>query len=367
MTRSATFFALGLLLALCLAGCFEEPVRESLVLRFAPDGTASVELSTSFSDHEREGNPVLASRLDEARRRLLLGEDDWSPRFERLRAETYDTAFHREGGDLAEAAQLASVDLAKDSDALGRFFSDTLVEVAYRAEDGWSELSFQPLAPGRLGRRDRDRLDRAMESWTAVLAGYFRASSKLWAYLDRHPDRARPVFAQLLRDVVEDEVPPREELLTLQEDPLVQAVEDARDEATEILEVAEREAFTIDELSRLAFDPFPARLRVTLPGPVVDVEGFAKASDGSLTVPGVSLWEALTSLEGVWLAPDPLLITVDRLRARGSGENEQASLDAALTVARHVADPPPTAAEIRVGIESRLAPEPLYRVVWKTG
>ena len=353
-------------LALCLAGCFEEPVREDLELHLAADGKADVKLTTTLSDHEREDNPVLAARLDEVRRRLLLGEDEWTPRFEGLRPETYDTAFHREEGLLAAAVQEATVDLAKDPDALDRFFSDTLVEAAYRAEDGWSELSFQPLAPGRLGRRDRARLDRAIDSWTGVLATYFRAATKLWAYLDRHPDRARPVFGQLLRNVVEDEAPPHEENLTSEEKPLVQAVEDARDRATDVLEVEAREAYTVDELSRLAYDPFPARLSVSLPGPVVESEGFAKASDGTLVVPGVDLWDALASLEGTWLAPDPLLITVRQLGSKGGDSTESLSLDSVLAVPRRAADPPPTADEIRARIVSRLAPEPLYRVVWKT-
>ncbi len=365
MTRSATLAVLAL--ALLLAGCFEEPVRQDLELRLAADGKAQVELTTTLSDHEREGNPVLASRLDETRRRLLLGEDEWSPRFERLRPETYDTSFHREDGLLAEAEQKAAVDLADDPDALGRFFSDTLVEVAYRPEDGWSELSFQPLAAGRLGRRDRDRLDRAIDSWTEALATYFRAAAKLWAYLDRRPDRAEAVFSELFRDALPDEIPPRSELLTTEEDPLVQAVEDARDEATGILEIEEREAFTINELSRLAFDPFPAHLSLSLPGPVIEAEGFVKASDGTLVVPGVDLWDALASLEGVWLAPDPLLILVRQIGSVGGEAAEDFSLAGVLAVERRAADPPPTAGEIRSRIVSRLEPRPYYRVVWKTG
>lgn len=370
MPRSPTRLAAagGLCLALALAGCFEEPVRQVLELRLASDGKADVKLTTTLSDHEREQNSVLAARLDEARRRLLLGEDEWSPRFERLQSKSYDTSFHREDGLLAEAEQEATVDLAEDPDALDRFFSDTLVQVAYRAEEGWSELSFQPLAPGRLGRRDRDRLDRAMDAWTETLAAYFRTASKLWSYLDRRPDRARAVFGQLLRNIVEDEAPPSEENLTDEEKPLVLAVEDARDKATGILEIEEREAFTINELSRLAFDPFPARLTVSLPGEVIESEGFVTpAGESILVVPAVSLWDALTSLEGVWLAPDPLLITVRQLGSAGGGENEGVSLNDVLAVERRVADPPPTADEIRARIVSGLEPRPLYRVVWKTG
>ncbi len=366
MPRSSIRLAVGLGLAVCLAGCFEEPVRENLELQLKADGKAEIQLTTTLSDHEREENPVLAARLAEVRRRLLLGEDEWTPRFEILRPKTYDTTFHREDAFLVAAEQEATVDLSEDPDALDRFFSDTLIEAAYRAEDGWSELSFQPLAPGRLGRRDRARLDRAMDSWTEVLATYFHAAEKLWAYLDHYPDRARPVFGQLLRNVVEDEAPPHEENLTSEEEPLVKAVEDARDKATDILEVEAREAYTINELSHLAYDPFPARLSVSLPGPVVEAEGFVKASDGTLVVPGVDLWDALTSLEGTWLAPDPLLITVRQLGSADGESAEGLSLDAVLAAPRRAADPPPTANEIRSRLDSRLEAAPLYRVVWKT-
>jgi hypothetical protein len=207
------------------------------------------------------------------------------------------------------------VSLVDDPEALGRFFSDTLVGAFYSADaagDGTAELSLFPLAPGRASRRERQRLERAIDPWTEVLARYFRAAGRLYDYLEEHPDRAEIAFSVLLEEVLPEEDGGRRELLHRHEEPLVEAVEQAMSDAWEVLLVSSQEAYSINEVSRLVYDPFPARLRVEVPGEVVAIEGFAATPESGLVVPSVSLWQALTDLQGVWLEPDPLLLYVDR-------------------------------------------------------
>ena len=358
-------------LALALAGCFEEPVREELELRLAGDGKAEVALTTSILVPEEEiDNLSLRRRLDEERRRLLLGEDDWARRFERLEALSQETTFERDHGVLASARQSALVDLDDDPEALGRFFSDTLVNAFYAAhpagpgDAGTAELSLYPLSPGRAGRRERQRLERAIDPWTEALAGYLGAAGRLYGYLDEHPDRAEVAFSVLLEEVLPEEDGGRRELLYPDEEPLVEAVEEAMSDAWEVLLVSSQEAYSINEVSRLVHDPFPARVRVDVAGAVVEVEGFEDDPEGGLRVPSVSLWDALAALEGRWLEPDVLLLYVDR--SGGPTGEPGPSFELADIVARdRFHAPPPSAEEVRAEIESRLAPAPVYRVVYR--
>jgi hypothetical protein len=368
MFRPSPGLVFVIALAFLLAACFEEPVREELELRLAADGTAEVALTTTILVPDEEiDNLALRNRLESERRRLLLGEDDWVRRFERLDALSQETTFERDHGVLASARQSARVSLASDPEALGRFFSDTLVGAFYSggaAGDGTAELALFPLAPGRAGRRERQRLERAIDPWTEVLARYFRAAGRLYDYLEEHPDRAEVAFSVLLEEVLPEEDGGRRELLHRHEEPLVEAVDQAMTDAWEVLLVSSQEAYSINEVSRLVYDPFPARLRVEVPGEVVAIEGFAATPESGLVVPTVSLWQALTDLQGLWLEPDPLLLYVDR--SGGTTGAPGPGFDLAGIVARERSHAPaPRAAEIRAALETRLLPAPVYRVVFR--
>jgi len=67
--------------------------------------------------------------------------------------------------------------------------------------------------------------------------------------------------------------------------------------------VPEGESFSMNELTRLVFDPFPARLTVSVDGRVLQSDGWI-AESGFFERPAVDAWNALVSLEGRWLSPD---------------------------------------------------------------
>lgn len=358
-------------LVLLLGACFEEPVHEGLEIRFDPEGSAArLELTVSLlTPDEDDDNFALRSRLEGERQRLLRGEDDWAGRFERLDAASHDVTFAREHGVLAGVEQTAQVDLSADPEALQRFFSDTLVSAFYRAEDGRAELSLQPLAAGRATRRQRQLLDRALGTWTRALAQHFAATDELYGYLDEHPDRAADCFSVLLEDVLPEEDGGRRSLLTEDEAERVEAVEETIAAGFEVLTIGAQEAYSINEISRLAFDPFPASLHVVPGGPVVEAEGFVPDGEGGLGVRSVTLWNALAGLEGRWVSPDPLLLYVRQSGGPegggGGGDGGLFDLDEVVAMERFHA-PAPDADEVRLALEGRLVPEPLYRVVWKT-
>jgi hypothetical protein len=132
----------------------------------------------------------------------------------------------------------------------------------------------------------------------------------------------------------------------------------------EVLAVPEGADHSPDEVSHLVYDPFPARLSLKLPAAPLSMEGLLTAEDGALTVPSPGLWEALRSLEGRWLAPDPVLFYVESAQ-----REEVGSFDLAAFLAKPRRSAPahllPSAQEVRTEVVSRLKPAPLYRVAWR--
>lgn len=122
---------------------------------------------------------------------------------------------------------------------------------------------------------------------------------------------------------------------------------------------------SIDELSHLVYDPFPAPLSIQLPGEPLEVEGFepSGSEDRVWTVDNPGLWAALQSLEGRWVSPDPVMIYVEHKGPNAKGLDLSALLD----TPRRVNRPVPNSLEVRRAIEERLKPAAsIYRVVFRT-
>jgi hypothetical protein len=218
-----------------------------------------------------------------------------------------------------------------------------------------AELAITPGPSTRATRRQREETEKTLDAWTGSLAEYLRAVQDLYAYLDEHPDRARPCFAALFEKEAGK--------LSAEEERRLGRLNDAMGQVLEVLAIPPDGAWSPDEVSRLVYDPFPARLSLKLPGEPLEVEGFRKSAEGGLTVRGLGLWEALRSLQGKWISPDPVLVYVEGSRR----EKQEVDLDAFLQKPRQAAPAHllPSAREIRTEIEGRLRPEPLYRVVWR--
>ncbi|HEX6203224.1 MAG TPA: hypothetical protein VF100_09495, partial [Thermoanaerobaculia bacterium] len=135
---------------------------------------------------------------------------------------------------------------------------------------------------------------------------------------------------------------------------------------TAVLAVPKDDAFTLDELARLVYDPFPARLRVTVPGAVGRLEGFVRDGDGGFVVPGLGLWDAYAALEGRWLAPDPALLWAEISRSQdGGGPPGDGDAEDEEERPRRLA-PPPSELEVRRSIEAGLRPAPVYSIAWSS-
>ena len=345
-----------LFLALAFVSCFEPPVREDLRLRFLPNG-AFVATSTVEITDPQDSNPALARRLAATRQAALDGTDAWGSRFASLQPGAERFSWEKRLGEVHKATHSAVV---TEPESLAGFFSDTSLAVSYtvRPEDGTAELTIASGPSARATRAQRKEMERTLGTWSGDVKEYLAATRKLYDYLDEQPDRAEACFSALFEDLLPEGRPEDETGLSPEEQRLVEHLSEAMEKVLEVLLIPAGTDHSPDEISRLVYDPFPARLTVSLPGPPLEVEGFERQEGGELTVPGFGLWDALQSLEGRWVSPDPVLVYV-----KNRGQEDSFDLDTFLGQPRR-AEPAPTAQEVRQAIETQLSPEPFYRLTW---
>jgi hypothetical protein len=142
---------------------------------------------------------------------------------------------------------------------------------------------------------------------------------------------------------------------------LVDAATDAMGEVIRVLGVEGNEAYTLDEKSRLVFDPFPAAVSVEVNGVVEESEGFDREGEAGLSIRPIGLWSALESIESRWTAPDLAVAYVEATRR--APENPFDVGDFAGRPRKTA--PAPRSAEVREAIVAALKPRPLYRAVWR--
>ncbi|HEY4562473.1 MAG TPA: hypothetical protein VIJ36_05810 [Thermoanaerobaculia bacterium] len=356
------FLGLTALSCLSLTSCFETPVREELRLRFLPNGAVVATSTVRITDPEG-GNPALARRLDETRRTLQEGSDPWGARFAAASPGAERFSWEKRLGTLSSASRSA---LIAEPEGLEAFFRDTSLAVSYTLDPGrgTAELSIVPGLSNRATRRQREEMEKTLDAWTGDVAEYLRATQDLYAYLDEKPDRARPCFGALFQERLSEKDAKSLSPLNPDEKRKLDRLDAALRKVVDVLAVPEGAAYSPDEISHLIYDPFPARLSLKLPAAPQAMEGFLTAEDGSLSVQSPGLWEALRSLEGRWLAPDPVLFYVESAQREGEGSLD---LDAFLAKPRRAtpAHLLPAAQEVRAEVVSRLKPAPLYRAAWK--
>ncbi len=343
------------ILLLSLSSCFDPPVREDLKLRFLLNGAVVATSTVQIADPS-ESNPALARRLAETRREILDGTDAWSARFASGDPAAERFSWEKQLGTLRSATRSAAFAEPKGLEA---FFRDTSVSVTYTIdpERGVAELAIVPGVSTRATRRQWEETERTIETWTAAIAEYLEAGETLYAYLDGHPDRARACLGAVFAERLSEEEAKGLETLTPEEEEHLEHLDEAMGKVLAVLTVPSGGAYSPDEVSHLVYDPFPARLTVKLPGKPLEVEGFLPDKDGTFAVPSPGLWEALRSLGGRWISPDPALSYVEKEFDLGAflGKPRQAAPKHRL----------PSVQEVRSAIEARLRPAPLYRAAWK--
>jgi hypothetical protein len=340
-----------LALIAALTACLEPPVSESLEIRMRPGGSSIVTIAIAVrKPSDFEGSPKVLQRLDAETRALEEGTDPWSSRLRAASPSEERDVADRAEGRLYRVTRHARLDTTAD---LRAFLRDTGVGVAYEEGPDWAELTILPGRSGRPTTSQRERVKETLGTWSATLAAYFAATADLYAYLDRNPDRARACLAVLLTEL------PEGETLSDEEARLTKAVDETMSECGEVLVVPSDEAYTIDELSRMVYDPFPAPIRVRVPGAIVEREGYPGDLAAPLVIPTVSLWSSYERLDGRWATPDIALAVWRHDRAAKEGAFD---LEGFLALPRRASRP--RASEVRDAIEAELRPAPVYRVRW---
>jgi hypothetical protein len=146
-----------------------------------------------------------------------------------------------------------------------------------------------------------------------------------------------------------------------EEEHLVVNLKESLDLVVEVLMVPDDESFSLNELARLVYDPFPARLTVAVHGLVLETDGW-QITDGIYERPAVDAWNALRSLEGRWIEPD--LVTALAAPASEDGQPDPDPVDFAARP--RYFSMPPTSGEVESAVLNHLIPEEVLRLRWRT-
>lgn len=347
---------LALLLAAGLVSCFEPPVRESVELRFDAKGGVEVVARTRLESESSYGrNPKAAQRIAEAREAARCGDDPFTRQLELLSPSSLRRSLSYRNGALREVTRSA---FYEDAKAVERLFEGAPLSVGLQRSGNELTLEILPGKGGRASAAERREVAAALDRFAEAAARYVAALADLWAYLDEHPDRERFVVAGLL----DLELPGEQESAPLpeKEEALATAVVDAMGGVHDFLLLSEGRGESLDEMSRKAYDPFPAPLSIEVAGTVLEATGLVREGTVRLQVPPVSLWGALAGLSERWVRPDPLAEWVRRDERPEAGPSD---LDAFLASGRRVVARP-SAAQVRDALGAALTPAPVYRLRW---
>lgn len=289
------FAALGMLIF--AVACARPPVTDDLRIEFSnTDDVVVVTADTTFE--MKPFNDVMKHRVDVARAAAIASTDPWAARFSALRPSADSTFMRRDRGVLERVTRSVTI----PPDDLQLVFADANITVKTMRGDGWREVSFYPGSSTRASREQLRDFNAELNEWSNAVARYFRAVHELYAYLGRQPHRAKWVFAAILIERGADGAEP---LVLEEEQPLVDAVQNAMAEIGDRMDANEGRAATFGEQADLIFNPFPARITVRVPGTVLASDGFSK-KEKDLVIEPIDLFQMLQSLEGKWISPDPL-------------------------------------------------------------
>ncbi len=417
----------GLLLTVTLAACTDDPISETLTLEFFPEsadasnsgggepatpadtaGYVRIEAQVDIRRHRIPKDDALVARRVNDRTQALMNEHDpWHIRFDRIFEPLADGAeWQRAERELTSYRRWA---LAADPNGtLQDFFVDTPMQPVFEVRDNERRLPDQSRPPPQTvtlaflfagGTRatagESTTVNRGFRNFAADAARYQRRVAVLWKYMDENPGRRFETLRGLFAAADGDELPesqlvakPRqltppaaptpvrrgsESLSRLRdlEVELIERVVDAGEPLVEIFDIQEGDAFTLQELSRRVFDPFPGIVTVEPDGAVAEAVGFVEGGDG-YGVPSLDLWNAYRALDGLFVSPDPLVFLLETQNDDfGCREDDDVCRSNGRVSAFLQRGPltanPGSSARIRRTLEAQLQPLDEYRLVWIRG
>ncbi|MGZ8710716.1 MAG: hypothetical protein ACXW28_10880 [Thermoanaerobaculia bacterium] len=338
-------FFLGLLLTTACG--IRPPIRHALSIEPAEGGAhATLTLVTELETDGSESAAVKA-RVNQARADIVDGRDAWTQRFAGIQAERERITLDRVRGVLERAERSATIETSQ----LQRFFADTGITLSISRRDGWSELDLYPPASTRATRQQRERVLRALSTWSRDAVAYFRAVDGMYAYINVHPHRADAMFAALFDN---------DAVVTEEEEAFAAGVSKAMEKIIQHMDAAEGDTFTLDEEFDLVFNPLPAEISVRTPTPIDHIEGFEQQDERSAVIRRRGIFDAIRALEGRWISPDPLAILL-----RSEYDKKDPPPPAELAAVPRRSDPSVTSEEVSAEFGRYFAPQQTYRLRWR--
>jgi hypothetical protein len=343
--------------ALVCVSCFPEPpVRETLLLRFTETGFLEVFAST-WIHGGKDASPPVAQRVGAAREAALRGEDLWARAFHMLSPSEERVTFEWEKGELRHVERAA---VLEDPEAVKGLFSEVSLSAFVVTSGRERTLEIHPARTLRASLRQQRTVQEALDRFAGKTSEYLRATALVWHYVDEHPERAKDILAHVFADrLAEKEI--ERYPVSEKEAELAKSLAEAMSELMSVFQVAPDEAYTLDELSRLVYDPLLATLSVEVPGPVTEFTAFRHAKGNLWLAPSVGLWGALTALRERWVSPEPILVLVDLEGRPLQGPLDVAAYSALPKKVRSV----PGADEVRAALVAGLAPPEVYMLRWR--
>ncbi len=342
--------------ALVAAGCWDDPVKETLTVDLRERErvmlTVVVELEAA-SGHPR--GSAARRMLDETAAELLAGRHLWHDRFAHLGCEGDGSAWERSTGELRRYELHAR---CADPLSLAELLSDLNVGVELRWSGERGELRLLPGTSGPAGRDERRRLERELDAWSTAVERYLEAALVVARRAAAEPRRAPAIWKSVLDQEDEDL-----KALTAAEMPEVERLGEAMEAVYDGFARRDDAADSLDERARRTFDPLPDRVEVVIPGAATDVTGFVQNGDGRWVAPIGGLAAALAGLEGRWLDPDPLWTLVRGLREEETGIPIDLAPFLAGSIVR--SEELPDAVELRREIALLLSPPPELSLAWR--
>ena len=346
-----------------------------LLLNFQQDGSLELTLRAELSPSpwDSEGRE---ERLKAEERLLLDADSPWQRRFAALDAQAEELFWRREEGQLLRLVRRAEIHSdglrGPNGGALAEFWSGTSIASAYSYDpvSRMAELTIYPGPSERAGYREQREVEAEIEGWAGGIYAYLQEVDRLYAYLERRPERAELCLTGLYEDDSQKLL-----RLTEEENAMLESLSDSMVLVLAAFEtVDDDESITWDELSSRVFDPFEARVVVDLPSPALEVEGFVERGGGRWMVPGLSLWGAWQELSEEWVQPNLLMLffdlemeygVLDEGGLDGSERDVEPMLDfEALAQVPRVSRLPINAGVVEEAIKLQLQPAPVYRLSW---
>lgn len=348
-------------LGLAIGACCHRPVAERMEWAFPADGAVEVRTRTTIDEGdgcgEREGRK---ERIEALRDALARHEDLWAKGIAAAGplAESLQIGFEK--GKLVSFARRATFSSPK---SLQELLSPFGINVGFETRSGVSTIELFPGRSGRGSRREIALAETLLGNFSEAARDALEVAKTLGDRVDADPLRRRAAWGAYFEPFLPPESRDREAEAELSPED-VRAVErlgEATEKLIGTISADDEGGYSLDEIVERVHDPFPARLEIELPAEPEEASGFVRTPQGKWALPPRTLVAALRSLEGEWIAPDPISTFLDAFFAE---EKRLVDLDRFLATPRRV-EVLPSAERIRGALVARLSPSGPFRLRWR--